>query len=134
MARFKILPDFAITIFAMTGKLSRLIPVALLAICVPFQAALAVSTGQCMALKHHEAPAGQDGHDMHDHASHEGHDHGNAPASPCGPCAACCASAAIAGPVSVPLHLRNSTAANACPDVAYVGDMPSELDRPPRAL
>jgi hypothetical protein len=134
MARFKILPDFAITIFAMTGKLSRWIPVALLAICMPFQAALAVSTGQCIALKHHEAPAGQDGHDMHDHASHEGHDHGNAPGSPCGPCAACCASAAIAGTSGIALQLPRISAPVAAAPLQPTGVPPDKLDRPPLAL
>jgi hypothetical protein len=137
MARFKILPDFAITIFTVKDDLSRLLLAAVLAICVPFQAALAVSAGQCAALKHHESPAGQSGHHMPDPASHQGHadsGHGSGSGSDCGPCAGCCASAAISCPTSLGVHLANRNAVNALPDLPPLADMPSGLDRPPLAL
>jgi hypothetical protein len=112
-----------------TCKLHRLILVALLALCVPFQAALAVSTAQCMDLHgHHDgghAHDGQPGSDSH---------HGKDTASHCGPCSACCTSTAIAHRAGFPLApaARHAVAVAAGP--APSAEPAGALDRPPRAL
>jgi hypothetical protein len=90
--------------------------VLLLAVCVPFQAALAVSAGQHAALEQ----------------CHDGHDgHGKAPGSHCG---TCCTSAAIAS-ATHPLPASPAHgAAHTVPGFPPLGDLPGVLDRPPRAL
>jgi hypothetical protein len=112
----------------------------LLAVTVPFQAALAVSAAQCMALQHHQDSGSQDAHAGH--ADHQHSDHGAPKPDPhhgkgatqCGPCAGCCASAAIDSVIVLlpasPVH----DTANAVPGVPPLGDLPGGLDRPPRAL
>jgi len=98
-------------------SLLRSILVLLLALCVPFQAALALSAGEHAALEqcHH------DGHD----------DHGKPSGSHCG---TCCASAAIAG-VIIPLPASPAhDTANGGVDLPPLGDLPGGVDRPPRAL
>jgi hypothetical protein len=93
--------------------------VLLLAVCVPFQAALAVSVAQHAALE--QCHDGHDGHDGHGKASGSH-------------CSSCCTSAAIA---SAPHPLSASPAhgaAHTVPGHPPLGDLPGVLDRPPRAL
>jgi hypothetical protein len=100
-------------------QLCRIFVAVMLVVCVPFQAALAVSAAQHAALEQCH-----DGHDGHD-------GHGKASGSHCG---SCCTSAAIAGaPHPLPASPAHGTA-HAVPDLPPLGDLPGGLDRPPRAL
>jgi hypothetical protein len=121
-------------------KLARALLISLLVVCVPTQAALAVSAGQCMALQHHQDSGGHDAsasHEGHQHSDHEAPQpdphHGKA-TTQCGPCAGCCASAAISSLITPlpasPVHDMASTVVGFPP----LGDLPGGLDRPPRAL
>jgi hypothetical protein len=118
-------------------NLARTLLVSLLVVCVPFQAALAVSAAQCMALQHHQDLGG---HDAHAHHDGQQHSHGAPQSNPhhdkdsgshCSPCAGAAAIASAINPVSAAtVH----GTVNAVPDRPLPGDLPSRLDRPPLAL
>lgn len=107
-------------------KTARFLLMILLVLAVPFQGALAVSAGQCMALDHHDAAAG-DGHDHGDsHADGDGQDH--AQNSHCAP------SVAISAAVQVPVPEARAESAVAALPSSFSGILPQTLDRPPLAL
>lgn len=104
----------------MKDTLLRSFVVLALAVCVPFQAAFAVSAGQHAALEQ----CHQDGHDGHD-----GH------GKPAGThCHECCTTAAIAGAMVVVSPSSAHDAVSTAPGMHPPGDLPAGLDRPPRSL
>src|SRR5204863_3890021 len=122
-------------------RLFRLLLVALIAVAVPMQAALAVGTAQCLALEHHQAGTGDDQHHGHDHSA--GHQHqdssvdehdGQASHTHCGPCAACCTSVSIAAAQALPSPAALAFAVDVLPKLLPAGDLPGGLYRPPLAL
>jgi hypothetical protein len=129
MARCGIIPSAML-------KLVRLLIVALLALAVPFQGALAVSTAQCTALEHHPDGSHPHSHDGSDHADHSDADGsaGDSNGSHCGPCTACCASVSIAALPSLSDIVAARYAVNKSHDSPLLGDLPSGLFRPPLAL
>lgn len=114
--------------------MARLILIAVVALLVPAQGALAVAAGQCMALEHHEMPAG--GHDAPAHDGHDMPDHGDAPAKSahCGPCAACCASTAMAAGVPLVIPAFAAEHAPSYQLLLQPGIAPDSHFRPPLAL
>jgi hypothetical protein len=145
--------------FLLMKNFARYLLIAVLALAVPFQAALAVSAAQCMAFEHQDTAPQHAGHshDGHqDHQDQDHQDHQDHPGQPqdqqqvqgphshadgddgghghCGPCAACCASAAIAASIEFPSRAVPSRAAYVFPDLPRIGVLPSGLDRPPLAL
>jgi len=127
-----------------TAKLARLILIALLALVVPFQGAVAVSAGQCMALGHHQGATDHEGQDGHDHGAHSHADEapakaaadgeGDAAGAHCGPCAACCASASIAGSAGLSIPSSHFHAPYSFAQFPPLGVQPDGVDRPPLAL
>jgi hypothetical protein len=128
-------------------KLARVLLVALVTLVVPLQGMAAVAAGQCMALGHHDDPAGhashghaQHGHDGHDSATHSHSDEGDSMAEEdqggahCGPCTACCASATIAAANDLSIPASPSSAPYVFWQFPPFGDRPDNLDRPPLAL
>jgi DUF2946 family protein len=116
------------------AKLLRLVLVALIALAVPLQGALAVGTAQCLALEHQDGAGHNHSHDGHDSDS-SSHDR-DSPASHshCGPCVACCASASIASAPALPVVAPPRFAVDVLPNFPLVGDLPGGLFRPPLAL
>ena len=107
-----------------------------LAITVPFQGALAVSTAQCQALEqqqddgsgHHEDAHAGHVHDQHQHQHPDSKD-GKHPSSHCAPCSA---SAAIASAIQVFDVSAVNDALTSSPELSPPGFLPGGLDRPPR--
>lgn len=95
-------------------KAARFLLIAMLALAVPFQVALAVSAGQCGAIDHHDGEAG----DSHDHAQN----------SHCAPCVAISAAVQVLVP-----DARAQSAATALP-LSFARILLHELYRPPLAL
>ena len=102
----------------MMTKLARRLLLSLLVVCVPAQAAAAVSAGQHAALEqcHHDGHDGQDGH-----AKHSGTH-----------CHECCTAGAISGVIRPLLAAPEHGAVLAAPDFRPGGDSPDGIDRPPR--
>jgi hypothetical protein len=115
-------------------KFMRFLLVALIALAVPLQGALAVGTAQCLALEHQDDAGHDHSHGDHDHDS-SSQDHDNpASHSHCGPCVACCASASIASASALPLIAPPPFAVDVLPNFPLIGDLPGGLFRPPLAL
>ena len=115
-------------------KLLRVFLVALIALAVPLQGALAVGTEQCLALEHHDGAGHEHSQAGHDHES-SSHDHdGPTSHSHCGPCVACCASASIASVPALPMVAPSPLAIDVSPNFPLIGDLPGGLFRPPLAL
>jgi hypothetical protein len=123
------------------AKLVRFLLIALIALAVPMQGALAVGTAQCLALEHHQPGTADDQNHGHDHSA--GHQHqdssvdehdGQASHTHCGPCVACCASVSIAAAQPLPLRTAPAFAVDVLPKLLPAGDLPGGLYRPPLAL
>jgi len=95
-------------------KAVRFLLIVMLALAVPFQGALAVSAGQCVAIEHHDGNAG----DGLDHAQN----------SHCAPSVAISAVVRVLVP-----EARAETAVAALPP-SFAGILLHELYRPPLAL
>jgi hypothetical protein len=103
----------------------RFLVVLLLAIAVPFQAALAVTGGQCKALESHHGM--QEAH--HEHEGHDDHD-GKPSATHCEPC---CTAVAIAGVAPTTIASSGPGMLNESPGLPLPSAPPRALDRPPLA-
>ncbi|OGA06764.1 MAG: hypothetical protein A3D95_12325 [Betaproteobacteria bacterium RIFCSPHIGHO2_12_FULL_69_13] len=127
----------------MIKKLSRLLLSLAIAVAVPAQGAVALGSGLCMALGHHQALAAgaQDAAHAHgaDHGLPEGGalhhgDQTGAASSHCGPCVACCAAASIPPSVDILSGLAPDAAVDAAFLVAPPDFLSDELNRPPLTL